>query len=88
MTGLEKSLRTLIDRYDSVLAVNRELAAQVSQKERQIADLEQRYRSMKASLDSSRETDALVKKLKQERMIIRRELDKAMSRLAALEQGQ
>jgi len=87
MTALEKSLRTLVDRYDSLIAVNRELATQVSQKERQIADLEQEKKALKVSLTTNQQDQARIKKLEQERMFIRAELDKAMNRLVALEQG-
>lgn len=87
MTALEQSLKTLIDRYDSLIAVNRELAAQVSEKERRISDLERKNKALQDAMAHGREDAARVKKLEQERSHIRTELDRAMERLQALERG-
>ncbi len=86
VSPLETRLRTLIARYRKLMGLNRQLETRLNERELQIRELERQNERLRAQIDRLDKDRFILKQLKDERKIIRRGLDVAITRLNALEQ--
>ncbi|MDJ0840000.1 MAG: hypothetical protein QNK37_26035 [Acidobacteriota bacterium] len=82
---LEQRLRNLIDAYRGLKQEKLEMSGLIAMQEERIAKLEQDSKSLRSQIDELNRDRFVVKKLKDERKVIRRKLETALSRLAELE---
>ena len=83
---LEQRLQTLIQEFVRLKKRDGEQAQRLAAKDRRLVALEGQVRKLRAQIDDMGKERLTLKQLKEERKVMRRNLEMAMNRLAALEQ--
>ena len=84
-SALEKRLNTLIAQYRGLKSKQQNLLAKITQQHQQITDLQARCDGLRKQIDTLDRQRFTLKKMKDERKMIRSKLEKALERLAAIE---
>ena len=85
-SSLEQRLQTLIDTFHQLRLEKEELGQSLGERETRILELEHQVEQLRARIDEMDKDRFTVKRLKDERKVIRRRVQGALTRLNELEE--
>ena len=86
LTELEEQLLILIERYRALQKQNAALRLELEEQDNRAKELETRCASLEEQLDALGKQRFTVKRLEEERQVMKRQLDTALERLSKIEQ--
>ena len=84
--GLEQQLQLLIAEYRRLQGAAAGMSVRLAEQTERLADLQEENRLLRADIDAAHGDRFALKRLKDERKLLRRKLSAALERLDALEQ--